>query len=252
MPSQAHKWLRNVQHQAKYYARCTIKRYPALYVPLSRWRHGSRSSGGNQLMEPEAIGPGTEIVIEGPHRCGNTFAVVAFRLAQDRHVQVAHHLHAAAQVIVAVKRDIPTIVLLREPEETVVSRAASFPPITVKQALNEYLLFYSQVFPYRSGFVTATFETVTRDLDTAIRAINEKAGTQFKLFDQSDENVDRCFKIIEERYRGQAKPERAVARPSEDRRDKKETHRSQFHAAELATMRGRALRLYESMKAGAC
>ena len=50
---------------------------------------------------------GTQMVIEGFPRSGNTFAVFAFRHAQRRDIRVAHHLHAPAQVIRAVGGECP-------------------------------------------------------------------------------------------------------------------------------------------------
>jgi hypothetical protein len=66
------------------------------------------------LQEPEDphcwVSRTTEIVIEGYPRSGNTFAVVAFRLAQGREIEIAHHLHAAAQIKRAARLDVPAFI----------------------------------------------------------------------------------------------------------------------------------------------
>src|SRR5580658_8003661 len=63
----------------------------------------------------EVIGPRTELVIDGFTRSATTFAVYAFQLAQDTPVQLAHHLHAPAQLIRAARRGVPAVALIRKP-----------------------------------------------------------------------------------------------------------------------------------------
>src|SRR2546422_7828125 len=90
----------SIVRRARYEVRDLLSGYPRLYLSLARWRHGT---GGGA----EAVGDRTEMMIEGYPRSGNTFAVAAFRLAQQRPVIVAHHLHSPAQVLEAVRRRIP-------------------------------------------------------------------------------------------------------------------------------------------------
>lgn len=72
-----------------------VRSHPRLYLQVARWRHrGAPVASDTQL-------------IEGFPRSGNTFAVAAFDLAQARPVEVAHHGHASAQVIEAVRRTSP-------------------------------------------------------------------------------------------------------------------------------------------------
>ena len=228
--------------------RHAVRRYPELYIPISRWRYKSYAGTDKaEMIHSEAVGKHTDVVIEGPPRCGNTFAVVAFQLAQPQPVRVAHHLHAAAQVVMAAKKHVPALVLLREPEECTVSRVASF-NVPVELALRDYVRFYTDVMPYRDRFVVVSFQTLTNDYGTAIRALNERCGTAFEPFEHSDENVARCFDVINEFYRREAKqPERTVARPSADRQRKKEDVRSEYQAASLAALRTEASRLYNEL-----
>src|SRR5262245_65181203 len=75
-----------------------LGQHPALYLPLARGFR--RAYDGSR----KTVGPETELVIEGFPRCGNSFAVAAFSLAQPRPVRIAHHLHAPAQVIAGTRR----------------------------------------------------------------------------------------------------------------------------------------------------
>lgn len=228
--------------------RHAVRRYPELYIPISRWRYKPYvGSDDAEMIYSEAVGKYTDVVIEGPPRCGNTFAVVAFQLAQPQPARVAHHLHAAAQIIMAAKKDIPAMVLLRDPEECTVSRAASF-SVPIELAIRDYIRFYTDIMPYRDQFVVADFPTLTSDYGTAIRALNDRFGTAFEPFEHSEENVARCFDVINEYYRREAKqPERTVARPSKDRQRKKEDVRSEFQAENLAALRAEASYLYNEL-----
>ena len=202
---------------------------------------------GAKMIHTCVVSPHTDIVIEGPHRCGNTFAVVAFQLAQKQPAVVAHHLHAEAQIIQGVAQHIPVILLVRHPEDMVVSTAVSF-GFPLKQAFLYYSTFYDRVLPYLDHVVIANFETVTSDFGRVIEAVNNKFGTNFGVFQHTQENVDRCFKIIDEFYQRTApEPDRTVARPSEQRHKTKAMLRSEFFTVKYANQRARAEALYETL-----
>jgi hypothetical protein len=192
----------------------------------------------------------TEIVIEGYPRSGNTFAVVAFRLAQGRPVEVAHHLHAAAQIKRAARLDVPAILLIREPSEAVLSVVVRDPHASMRWALRSYIRFYSTVFPYLDKTVTAPFATVTSDLASIIRTVNTRYGTAFKEFVPSENALNSVRQAVERM--GQLDSMRTgwdyhlgVAVPSEQRRRAKEAHRAEYLDERNKPLRLRAESLYE-------
>src|SRR5262245_46866446 len=136
--------------------------HPALYLPLVAHR---RAFDGSR----KAVGRDTEVVIEGFPRCGNSFAFAAFRMAQARPVHIAHHLHAPAQVIAAARRGTPTIVVIRPPDDAVVSLLLRAPGWRADEAYAEYLRFYARILPYRERFVVATFAEVVADFGAVVR-----------------------------------------------------------------------------------
>jgi hypothetical protein len=148
------------------------------------------------------LGRDTELLIEGFTRSGTTFAVVAFQLAQARPVRVARHLHAAAHVIAAARRKLPTLVCVRPPEPTVLSQAIREPHLTLSQSLRSFARFYESILPYRSHLVVATFEQLISDFGACIAALNARFATDFRLFEHTEDNVERCFELIEHRSRG--------------------------------------------------
>jgi hypothetical protein len=185
--------------------------HPTVYLPVYR-RWGRR---------PElAVGPDTEIVIEGFPRSANTFAVLAFEQAQERRVRVAHHLHAAAQVKEGVRLGLPCIVLVRHPRDAVASLLVREPQQDMRQALAEYETFYAAVLPVRTACVIGRFEVVTTRYDEVIRELNALRGTAFAPFDHSPANAQRVFSAADEvaaREIDGDPGERGVARPSQAR-----------------------------------
>jgi len=157
-------------------------------------------------------------VIEGFPRSANTFAVAAFTFAQGRPVKIARHLHAPAQVIEAVRRGIPCIVLIRKPRDAVLSLLVREPHISVEEALKDYIRFYRSVALYRDKFVVGRFEEVTTDFGEVVRRVNARFGTNFNPFEHTDKNLHKVFQIVEEMHKEahglREVKEEAVGRPS--------------------------------------
>jgi len=140
----------------------------------------------------------TEIVIEGFPRCGNTFAVIAFQKAQERKVKIAHHLHVPAQIHFAVNRDIPALVLIREPLEAISSLIVRHPERLPETCFMEYNKFYRSILPVKDKFVVSNFYETVNDLGSVTERLNERYGTSFKCFAHTEENIDSVFKKIDE------------------------------------------------------
>ena len=239
--------VRQVQNNLKCGVRHLIKRHPALYIGVSRLRF--RPSPLINSAVPQVVDGDTEIVIEGMMRSATSFAVVAFAQAQDRPVKVAHHLHSAAQVITASRLHIPTLVILRNPEDVALSRVTSHPPITLRQALREYLEFYFHIIPFRKSFVLGSFDSVVSDLGRIIARINEKFGTRFVEFCHTEENSNRCLDLVAQFERAQRRaPENTLARPNAERSRLKDSLRPKYRSPELADIRTQAENVYEVLR----
>ena len=166
-----------------------------------------------------AVTPDNLVVIEGFPRSGNSFARRAFIMAQDDAfdvTRIAHHLHVPAQVILAARWRIPTLVLLRKPRDAVLSLAIR-DPISVDQALRYYITFYETAEKYRDSYILGLFEEVTDDFGRVIQRLNDKFGTTFSLFRHDEENVEKLFAGMETQARkkyGERLWERKVQRPA--------------------------------------
>jgi hypothetical protein len=166
-----------------------------------------------------AVTPETQLVIEGFPRSGNSFARRAFVMAQNESFEktrIAHHLHVPAQVVLAARWQIPTLVVIRRPRDAVLSFAV-WDPISVDQALRYYASFYETAEKYRHAYVLGLFEEITGDFGQVIRRLNDKFGTTFSLFRHDEENVSKVFADMETYARkkfGETLWERKVHRPS--------------------------------------
>jgi hypothetical protein len=175
----------------RHIVRSRLSEHPALYLPIARRRYPGPS--------PEVIGPDTELVIDGYTRSASTFAVYAFQLAQDRPVRLAHHLHAPAQLLRAARTGVPALVLIREPQGTVLSQVVREPGVAVRDALVSYTRFYSRLIPCRDRFVVADFSEVTSDFGAVVRRLNARFDTSFREFEHSEAAMRECFELIERR-----------------------------------------------------
>jgi hypothetical protein len=216
-----------------------LRTSPSLYLPIARWRR-----------KAVPVDAGTDIVIEGYPRSGNTFAVTAFGSAQSREVRVARHEHAAAQVIAATRAGVPALVLIREPEDAVLSFAIQQPHLSLRQVLRSYIRFYQPLLAHRDRFVLATFQEVTNDFGAVTRRVNQRFGTDFGVFHHTEENVQRCLAAIREHgvaRRGPVLVHRKGSAPSPVRAAIKESARERYRQAGLRKLRTRAERLYRSL-----
>jgi hypothetical protein len=137
-------------------------------------------------------------------------------------------------------------VLVRDPEEAIISLVVWAPSISLAQGVKDYVRFYRRIYPYREGFVVARFDEVTTDFGKVVRRLNERFGTTFDEFEHTSENVSRCFGIMEDHARINKVSETQIGRPSKERDVMKHRLRAAFRSAELAALRTDAYRLYEA------
>jgi hypothetical protein len=207
--------------QLRYRAKQFIGRHPWLYRAVFQNRSG---------YEDLLVNDDTDICIEGFPRSANSFAVAAFRHAQDKPVGIAHHNHVPAPVLTAVQNGLPTVVLIRDPVEAVISNrglqlqigAVEDKPmpmhVTFEMHLQGWLSFYRTVERVKDRVVIALFEDVISDFGTIIDRVNERFGTSFASFHHTPSNVETV-----RNNRGYH------ALPSTQRDRLKETARDAFH-----------------------
>jgi hypothetical protein len=233
--------LRDVAADLLYDAKTSVARFPAVAMPLERVR------GRGEVVDDR-----TEVVIEAFPRSAQSFAVAAFRLAQEpRATRIAHHTHMPAQVLRAADRGVPCLVLVREPLAAVVSHLIRSPDLGPAAAMRGYLRFHEPLLPRRDGFVTATFEEVVGSFGDAIERINARFRTNFRPFEHTAANVARIEGEIERDYRSRerlaARLEAAIPRPSQARREQAAEVRERVRRAVSPRVLARAHAAYRSL-----
>jgi hypothetical protein len=202
--------LKNKILQLKYEFGSIVGQYPTCY---EIWCRLFTPSTLNRFVSND-----TDIVIEGFPRSGNTFAVAAFTIAQNRSVKFARHTHKVMQIVRAVELNVPTLVLIRPPADAVVSLTIRHPYISLQQGLRIYIRYYKGVKPYRQGYTLAKFENVITDFGQVIKQVNDQFGTGFEMFQPSSENKAKTFQLIEKMHLNHTGNslvnERAIARRS--------------------------------------
>ena len=214
-------------------------------------------------------------------RSANTFSVVAFQMAQERPVPVAHHLHAPIQLVEAARMGIPAFSIVHRPGDAADSVTIRSPHVSLEQALEAYARFYECLVPYRDRCLVVPFEDVTSDLGAVIERLNQHYGTSFTPFQHTDENVRAVYALIDERARRPAwataihayvsghitmaeleaarnghrddlgsVPEHRVARPSGERAARAEAVLERYRSADLARLRERAETAYRAFAEG--
>ena len=129
----------------------------------------------------------TQLVIEGFPRSSNTFAAAAILEASHNTVVVASHVHTPSQVIEAARRHIPTLVVVREPRDTVRSLIMAAPHVRVGTAIAEWIHHHELVWRVRDSYVVGTFQQVTTDFGAVTRRLNRRFGIDLPIFDHSPE-----------------------------------------------------------------
>jgi hypothetical protein len=217
-------------------------KHPAAFYGLYRLARRDQS---------RVVTPDTQLVMEGFPRSANSFARVAFNRAQKEKVRIANGLHVPAQVIRASRWQIPTLVLIREPKDAVLSFAIR-DPISVEQAVRYYLAFYETVEAYRDAYVLGTFGEVTGDFGRVIRRINDRFGTTFTPFRHNERNVEAVLARVErnsKRAFGETRWEDMASRPLASREGKKRGLEHELEDPGVRLLLSRAEAVYDRLTA---
>jgi hypothetical protein len=193
----------------------------------------------------------TDIVIEGYPRSANTAAFGAFGGAQPGHVRIAHHTHTPANVIAAVRRGLPVIVLIRSPDGAVPEMALIRPELTVRQAMRGYRRFYRPLLHYRDRIVVVRSEDVLDDVGRIVQRVNDRFGTNFiapQMIDGGSSGAETGGRYWEERHGGL--PVLGRAEPIADRDAARERIEAAYLSRDAVPLRADLLSLYERFVRG--
>jgi hypothetical protein len=166
----------------------------------------------------------TAIVIDGYLRSGNTFSVAAFAVANGTDLHVGRHLHGAPHILRAARLGLPTIVLIRQPRDAVLSYLIRRDTLSPDDAVLEYIDFYRTALRVRGAFVVGLFDEVVTDFGAVLERVNARFGTSFTRYEPTAANTEAAFAIVEEMNRKECAGEvreTHVGRPSAERAERK-------------------------------
>jgi hypothetical protein len=222
-----------------------IDHWPTFYLPLARLQ-----SHGDCFFS--VVSAKSEVVIEGFPRSGNTFAFLAFRMAQEREIEIAHHTHAPAQIKAAVRMGLPVLLIVRTPLDALSSLLVQAPFLKASRALQYYFDFHNSVVQFSSKIFIADFEQIICDFGRVTQSLNAYYGTRFIEFTHSDTNVARCFQCAEEwdkgYYHNASVDEGTVARPSRHRTHLLKEARKRLTDRRLSNLHLRAQQVYDILR----
>lgn len=195
------------------------------------------------------VGPETSLVIEAFPRSGSSFAHQAFVAANPGcKGRVATHMHRVSQVTMAVRANLPTLILVRPPREAVLSLLAMAIqndklPMTgdrdtvrcMKAMLLRYTLFHERIVEL-PDVIIAGFDEVTEDFGKVISRVNASFGTDFALFDHTEEAVAALRKTT-----------RRHTLPNAERTTIKDQIGENYESPALAGLRARAEAVHAQM-----
>ncbi|WP_026102596.1 hypothetical protein [Pleurocapsa sp. PCC 7319] len=176
--------------QFNFVFRSLVAREPQLklfYLPYILW-DCKKFKSFKQNPSERMISSDTELVIDGFQGSANSFAAFVFQKSQTKYVRIAHHLHSPAQIIEAARKNIPILLVIREPEKAVLSLTSRWPYISIQQGLESYISFYSKLEPYAANCIVSTFEQTTGYFDRVVQRINIRFGTKFDVVDMAQAN----------------------------------------------------------------
>ncbi|MBV5245383.1 hypothetical protein KUF57_17720 [Mycolicibacterium sp. PAM1] len=105
---------------------------------------------------------GTDLLVEGYPRSANTFVLHALKWSNPE-LKYASHMHTCGPIKYAARKQIPMLVLIREPRSAVVSLAIR-ENFRLDYCLEWYIRFYRCVAEQRNSLVLTDFSTATSDL----------------------------------------------------------------------------------------
>lgn len=225
-----------------------VERSPVLYNKVQAYRLRA-SPALKRVVTKEH-----EIVIEGFPRCANSFSVRAFQFNNDsdRKVEIATHLHSTSSILLGVKWGIPTLVLIRNPDDAVPSflslgvQLKKTDMLTTKKLrimshvaywTHRYTEFYNKLIAVQSKVVVGDFDLVTQDFNQIISALNDKFQCNYLPFEHTKENVNKIFDSA-----------KVHLSPSAERDALKDTFKEFYFSKENEARRQKAKSVYERFR----
>jgi hypothetical protein len=223
---------------ARYWLRYRFNCYGP-YLKLIELKHRARPD--------RFIRPDTELVIEGFGRSASSYAVAAFELAQERPVRSAHHTHASAQVVKATRKSLPTLLIVKKPDEVALSHMVRHPRVGPATILRAWIRFHRTVASVSQDVLVISLDELDSDYGGVVRRLNERFGTEYVPPPSTEAFDRRVHEEMWQRHLDQGRPDLHFGRPTPERQRAKEALRQRLEAPGLTDLRRSANRLYAEL-----
>ena len=157
------------------YLRNIISKRPHLYFFIGRFFK----------IKKFFINKNTDLVIEGFPRSGNSFLEACFKVL-NKNIILAHHTHSVAQVKMGIKKNLPVILLIRDPSEA--TKSAYFfykKKLSYNFLIKEYIGFYESLIIYKKNTIVLDFKKINN-----FKKILKYLQTNFDSLPEFDKTIN--------------------------------------------------------------
>lgn len=129
----------------------------------------------------------TDLVLEGYPRSGNTWLRNAI-LYKKKDISISSHMHYPSSIRLAIKRNIPCIILLRNPLDSISSLMIRDKTYDIKTAIDYYIFFYENFTYYKnSNVILLDFDLVVNNINLCFKILNDKFNLNLCLFSEKND-----------------------------------------------------------------
>ncbi|NDY74289.1 hypothetical protein DO021_20600 [Desulfobacter hydrogenophilus] len=140
------------------------------------------------------LNKGTNLIIEGYPRCGNTFCVAAFYYFSENNLSIARHRHEIGHVKHALFTGVPILIVFREPIEAISSFIVR-EGVSERFAVNFYIKFNSFILKNRDNLLLFDFNDIVNNIKGVVNCFSKKCGLTLIGFDNKGD-VDEIKNIV--------------------------------------------------------
>ena len=202
------------------YIKIAVKRSPVLYRILISGGRLLYKRDGSELQKLSC--EGVDLCLEGYPSSGNSFAYNIIRIINPQ-LKISSHFHSAANIKMALKHEVPVIVIIRDPRDAIASRVARFGyPETM--AILEYIDFYKVVLANIDDLTIISFDEFIKETAKSLDKIRESTGIELPCADIK--KTER--RVLSEMAHWFEKHKREMGLPSLKREKRKDFYRTQL------------------------
>jgi hypothetical protein len=169
---------------------------------------------------------------------------------QGRHLRISSHLHTPRAIVRGVELGVPSLLLVRDPDDAVASLVQLQPGLSPRCAFDVYCDYYASVRAVADDVVVGHFATVVNDFEALVAQLNDKFGTNFLTKRPGvGASTPETTRLIDDRvnlYEAEGDVEALAARPSEERLQARHILRDLPSDARRA--QAAALRIYDEFQ----